>query len=158
MNTKEIFEYIKDKKVELEIEFQDVKPQSSIIVKKDKLIEFAKFIKTDSSLLFDMCLYVSGVDYPKENILESVYEVFSVKHLHRLSFKVRVPRDAPVIPTVSEIWPAANWHERETYDFFGIVYEGHPFLKRILLPEDWEGHPLRKDYVFPKFYRDIPLT
>ncbi len=158
MNTKEIFEYIKNKKPQLEIEFQDIKPQSFIIVKPDKLIEFSEFIKTDPLLLMDMCLCVSGVDYLKENIMESVYEVFSIEHLHRVSFKVRVSRENPKIPSVSEIWKSANWHEREAYDLLGIVYEGHPFLKRILLPEDWEGHPLRKDYVFPKFYRDIPLT
>jgi NADH-quinone oxidoreductase subunit C len=105
-----------------------------------------------------MLLCISGVDYPKENLIESVYEVYSVKHNHRLSFKVRVARDNPKIPSVVSIWPAANWHERETFDLVGIIYEGHPFLKRILLPEDWEGHPLRKDYQFPKFYRDIPLT
>ncbi len=158
MNTKEIFEYIKNNKPHLQIEFQEIKPQSSIIVKPEELIEFSKFIKTDPSLLMDMCLSISGVDYPKENKMESVYEVFSTKFLHRLSFKVRIPRDNPKIPSVCEIWKAADWHEREIYDLFGIIYEGHPFLKRILLPEDWEGHPLRKDYVFPKFYRDIPLT
>ncbi|MFN7181566.1 MAG: NADH-quinone oxidoreductase subunit C [Planctomycetota bacterium] len=158
MNTKEIFDYIKSKKPLLEIEFFDVKPQNSIIVKSSQLIEFAEFLKEDSALLFDMCLSICGVDYPKENIMECVYEVFSTKHLHRISFKVRVPRDNPTIPSVSRIWKAADWHERETYDLVGIIYQGHPFLKRILLPEDWEGHPLRKDYVFPKFYRDIPLT
>lgn len=158
MNTREIFEYIKTKKGELQIELQDIKPQPSIIVKTEQIIEFAKFIKSDENLAFDMYLYNAGVDYPKENILESVNEVFSTKHLHRLSFKVRLPRDNPKVASLTGVWAGADWHERETYDLFGIEFVGHPFLKRILLPEDWEGHPLRKDYTFPKYYRDIPLT
>lgn len=158
MNTREIFEYIKTKKGELQIELQDIKPQPSIIVKTEQIIEFAQFIKSDENLAFDMYLYNAGVDYPKENILESVNEVFSTKHLHRLSFKVRLPRDNPKVASLTGVWAGADWHERETYDLFGIEFVGHPFLKRILLPEDWEGHPLRKDYTFPKYYRDIPLT
>lgn len=158
MNTKEIFDYIKSKKPEFRIEFQDVKPQPSIIVKPEQIVEFAKFIKMDENLLFDMYLSNAGVDYNKENILESVNEVFSTKHLHRISFKVRITRNAPKTLSLTGVWSAADWHERETYDLLGIEFEGHPFLKRILLPEDWEGHPLRKDYTFPKSYRDIPLT
>lgn len=158
MNTREVFDYIKTKKPEFQIEFQELKPQPSIIVKEEHVIEFAKFIKTDENLLFDMYLCNTGVDYIKENILESINEVFSTKYLHRISFKVRIPRDNPKTPSLSGVWAAANWHERETYDLLGIEFVGHPFLNRILLPVDWEGHPLRKDYTFPKSYRDIPLT
>ncbi len=158
MNTKEIFDYIKTKKPEFQVEFQELKPQPSIIVKAEQIVEFAKFIKTDENLLFDMYLYNAAVDYIKENILEVVNEVFSSKYLHRISFKVRISRDNPKTLSLCGVWAAANWHERETYDLMGIEFMGHPFLKRILLPEDWEGHPLRKDYTFPKSYRDILLT
>lgn len=158
MNIQEIFNYIKSTRSDLQIELQDTKPQPSVIVNPGQVVEFAQFIKSDKNLLFDMYLCNVGVDYIRENMLESINIVFSTKYLHKISFKVRIPRDNPKILSLAGVWPAADWHERETYDLLGIEFIGHPFLKRILLPEDWEGYPLRKDYTFPKSYRDIPLT
>ena len=85
------------------------------------------------------------------------FDFFSFRHRHRIALKVRVPRDDPRVPTVSDIWRTAEWHEREAYDLLGIVFEGHPDLRRILLPEDWEGFPLRKDYKVQAYYHDIPV-
>jgi len=86
---------------------------------------------------------------------EVVYHLASLSHGHRIVLKAIVPRDDPHIASVAAIYPTANWHERETYDLMGIVFDGHPDLRRILLPDDWEGHPLRKDYVFPESYHGI---
>ena len=88
---------------------------------------------------------------------ELIYHVRSVKNRALVAFKVKLPIGDPTVESVSSIWAAADWHERETYDLVGITFKGHPDLRRILLPDDWEGHPLRKDYAYPKAYRDINL-
>jgi len=81
-----------------------------------------------------------------------VYNLFSYRHRHRVTLKVVMPRDGAHVPTVTHLWPAVDWHEREAYDLVGVVFDGHPDLRRILLPDDWEGHPLRKDYQVQEFY------
>jgi NADH-quinone oxidoreductase subunit C len=96
---------------------------------------------------WDYLLFMSAVDYPKDNRFEVVYLVSRFADARHLALLADVAREAPAIATVSDIWPAADWHEREAYDMFGIRFEGHPFLRRILLDEEWPGHPLRKDYV-----------
>lgn len=85
-----------------------------------------------------------------------VYHLSSVKTRDKIALKVRLPLDDPRLPSVASVWGVADWHEREAYDLFGIVFEGHPNLRRILLPDDWVGHPLRKDYEEPRYYRHIP--
>ena len=90
---------------------------------------------------------VTGVDWIAENEMEVVYDFFHPAHAWRVVVRTRVPRSQPEVPTVSEIYPGANWHERETHEFFGIVFLGHPNLTPLLLPEDATYHPLRKDFV-----------
>jgi len=80
-----------------------------------------------------------------------------MKRRHAIGMKAFLPRETPSLPTVDDVWPAANFHEREAFDLFGIVFEGSKDLRRILLPEDWEGHPLRKDYKYPDFYHGIKV-
>lgn len=82
----------------------------------------------------------------------AIYHLYSMKHRHRLTLRVVMERDGARVPSVAHLWPAANWHEREAYDLVGIVFDGHPDLRRILLPDDWVGHPLRKDYVVQETY------
>ena len=118
----------------------------------------AEFLCHDESLAFDWLGCLSAVDYVADDELATVYELRSTKHNHWFAVKVIMPRDDAKVPSVCDLWPAANWHEREAYDMMGIVFENHPDLRRILLPEDWEGFPLRKDYVFPKHYHGIPGT
>ncbi|MBI1389584.1 MAG: NADH-quinone oxidoreductase subunit C [bacterium] len=118
-----------------------------ILLKTESLAEVARFLKDDEALAFDMLHCISGVDWPE--YFESVYHLFSFKHRHMATLKVRTSKDDPKVPSVTSVWPAADWHERESYDLVGIRYEGHPDLTRILLPEEWEGHPLRKDYETP---------
>jgi len=118
----------------------------------------AEYLAGDADLAFDFLGCLSGVDYLTEEKLAAVYDLRSTRHDHWFAVKVFTPRHEPVIPSVTDLWPAAGWHEREAWDLFGIHFEGHPDLRRILLPEDWEGHPLRKDYVFPREYHGIPGT
>jgi NADH-quinone oxidoreductase subunit C len=118
----------------------------------------AEFLRDDPDLKFDYLRAVSGVDYPAENKLVSVYDLISTTRRHTFAVKVSAARDNPHTPSVASVWPTANWHEREAYDLLGILYDGHPDLRRILLPEDWQGHPLRKDYVWPKEYNGIPCA
>jgi NADH-quinone oxidoreductase subunit C len=96
---------------------------------------------------FDYLLFVSAVDWPAESRFELVYLITRYDDGRQLALVADIPREAPEVDTVSGVWAGADWHERETYDMFGIVFRGHPFLRRILLDEDWPGHPLRKDYV-----------
>ena len=100
-----------------------------------------------------MCL--SGVDYKDKFAV--AYHLHSMKHRHAIGMKAFLPRETPSLPTVDDVWPAANFQEREAFDLFGIVFEGSKDLRRILLPEDWEGHPLRKDYKYPDFYHGIKV-
>ena len=95
---------------------------------------------------FEYLNCLSGVDWIEERELEVVYHISSLRHKYKAVVKVRVPRQNPVVRSVTSIWKTANWHEREAYDLFGIHFEGHPDLRRILTSEDWVGHPLRKDY------------
>ncbi len=116
------------------------------VVKKDRLVELVRFIKTDAALLMDFPVDVLGVDYhPRRPRFEVVYHFYSTVKKHRLRLKVRVD-DGESVPSLTHIYQGLNWPERETYDMFGIVFDGHPNLKRIYMPQDWEGHPLRKDY------------
>jgi NADH-quinone oxidoreductase subunit C len=120
--------------------------------------EIAEFVFNDPELSLDWLGCLSAVDYVADNELCAVYDLRSTKHNHWFCIKVFCDRNDPHIPTVCDLWPASNWHEREAYDMMGIVFDGHPDLRRILLPEDWEGFPLRKDYVFPRHYHGIPGT
>jgi NADH-quinone oxidoreductase subunit C len=115
-------------------------------VKREKLVEVA-FILRDK-LKFEMCMGVNGVHYPNQTgrELHAVYPLLSMSKNQRIRLEVSVPDADAHIPSVVEVWAGNNWHERETYDMFGIVFDGHPGLTRILMPDDWEGHPQRKDY------------
>jgi len=116
----------------------------------------AEFLRRDDRLKFDWLQNLSGVDYAADGKMCVVYDLWSFDHLHEFAVKVYCARDAANVPTVSDLWRAADWHEREAYDMFGIVFDGHPDLRRILCADDWVGFPLRKDYVFPREYHGIP--
>ena len=115
-------------------------------VKREKLVEVALVLR--DSLKFEMCMGVSGVHYP-ENIgqeLVAAYPLLSLTNNRRIRLEVTVADADAHIPTLVEVWAGNNWHERETFDMFGIIFDGHPGLTRILMPDDWQGHPQRKDY------------
>ena len=115
-------------------------------IKREKLVEVAKILR--DKLLFEVCLGVSGVHYPEDKgrELHAVYPLLSMTNNRRIRLEVSVPDSDAHIPSLVEVWAGNNWHERETYDMFGIIFDGHPALTRILMPDDWPGHPQRKDY------------
>ncbi len=125
-------------------EFRD---QVSVSVKRGKIMEICGFLHDDPDIYMDFLSDLCGVDYPdRKDRFEVVYNLYSIKHGHRLTVKALVPENEPSLDSVVSIWNGANWHEREACDMYGIVFNGHPDLRRILMPEDWEGYPLRKDY------------
>jgi NADH-quinone oxidoreductase subunit C len=127
------------------------------VIATDRIQEVAAFCKSEPDLAFDNLMCLSGVDWPKEKEprMEVVYHLWSYMHAHGFVLKVHVPRENGRVPTCESVWGIANWHEREAYDMFGIVFTGHSDLRRILLPDDWSGHPLRKDWVDPEFYNGM---
>jgi len=121
--------------------------ETTVVVPLDRLVRTAEYLATEPSLRFSFLSDITTVDrYPIEPRFEVNYHLLSIERRERLRLKVRVPGSEPVVPSVTPVWPTANWHEREIFDLFGIRFEGHPDLRRILMPEEWEGYPLRKDY------------
>jgi NADH-quinone oxidoreductase subunit C len=117
-------------------------------VAREHLQELVGYLRDDAHLRFEFCSSVSGVHYPadKERELHAVYHLQSMTHNRRIRLEVSAPDNDPHIPSVVATYPTADWHERETYDMFGIIFDGHPALTRILMPDDWPGYPQRKDY------------
>jgi NADH-quinone oxidoreductase subunit C len=117
-------------------------------VHRDNLVEVAGKLRDDPSLRFEFCSGVSGVHYPEDTgrELHAVYHLLSMTWNRRIRVEVSCPDADPHIPSIVPIYPTNDWHERETWDFFGIVFDGHPALTRIQMPDDWPGHPQRKDY------------
>lgn len=115
-------------------------------VKRENLVDVAMILR--DTLLFEVCMGVSGVHYPTDldRELHAVYHLLSMTHNRRIRLEVSVSDSDPHIPSVVEVWAGNNWNERETFDMFGIIFDGHPGLTRILMPDDWRGHPQRKDY------------
>ena len=122
-------------------------------VVSNRLHDVGRFLREAPELEFDFLRLITGVD--RGESLSSVYHLYSYTHFHEITLRVDTPRAAPYVPSVANLWAAAEWHEREAYDMIGIIYEGHPALTRILLPEDWDGYPLRKDYEAPKDYHGL---
>ncbi len=117
-------------------------------VRREHLPLVAQTLRDDPALRFELCLGVSGVHYPQEQDreLHAVYPLMSITHNRRLRVEVAAPDTDPHVPSLFSVYPTTDWHERETYDFFGIIFDGHPSLTRIEMPDDWVGHPQRKDY------------
>lgn len=115
-------------------------------VRADAVVEACRFAKEDPELAFDALEDLTALDWPQRKVIEVVLHLFSFRHRHGVCLKVELPREAPSIPTLSGVWRAADWFEREVLDLFGVTFEGHPDPRRIMLPDDWEGYPLRKDY------------
>ena len=112
------------------------------------IVDFTRMLRDEPGLRFEMCLGVNGVHYPEDKgrELHAVYPFLSITHNRRIRVEVTAPDANPHIPSIVGIYPSNDWHERETWDFFGIVFDGHPSLTRIEMPDDWAGHPQRKDY------------
>lgn len=137
--------------------------QTALIIQPDKISEVCLELRDNPETYFDLLECLSGVDYGiEENMFGVVYHLASIPYKKQLTLKVtkyhdRTRESLPSIPSVSQVWRTAEWHEREAYDLIGIHFEGHPDLRRILLPDDWEGYPLRKDYKAQEYYRGIKV-
>jgi NADH-quinone oxidoreductase subunit C len=119
---------------------------ATVYVPADRLVETCRILRDTATLRFDVLTEITAADYlPREPRYEVVYHLLSIPNRARLRLKVRVPADGTV-PTVQSVWKGAGWPEREVWDMFGILIDGHGDLRRLLMPEDWEGHPARKDY------------
>lgn len=143
-----IADKIREKFPEEVIDIREFRGQVSVMLKKGRILEICRFLHDEPDLYFDYLVDLCGVDYQgkKEKRFEVVYHLYSVRHRHAIRLRAEVSENAPTIDSVVPVWAGVNWHEREAYDMYGIVFQGHPDLRRILMPEDWEGHPLRKDY------------
>ncbi|SRR5258705_4654495 len=129
----------------------------TVHVPAEKIVEVCTFLRDDPELQFVMLSWVGGVDLmPRTPRFEVVYSLLSIPNNLRFTLKVAPNDENPRVPTVCGVWPTANWHERETYDFYGIEFVGHPDLTRILLPDQWVGWPLRKDS--PLGYQEVSFT
>ncbi|MEM6803838.1 MAG: NADH-quinone oxidoreductase subunit C [Bacteroidota bacterium] len=159
MKIEEIVSYIKEKYPEAILAEELSIKQPWIQIDPAQCLSLAEFLLKEEALYFDFLHCISGVDLgPKEEKMEVVYHLSSLIHEHQLVLKIEINRANPEpIPSVSSVWRAANWHEREAYDLLGIPFAHHPDLRRILLPEDWEGHPLRKDYQEAETYHGIKI-
>ena len=132
--------------------------ETTIVVPRNVLRDLAERCRADKDLQFNLLSDATCVDrYPLEPRFEVNYHLVSIPRRDRLRLQVRLTSDDPVVDSLVPVWPGANWLEREIFDLFGIRFEGHPDLRRILMPDDWEGYPLRKDYPV-EGYRDIPTT
>jgi NADH-quinone oxidoreductase subunit C len=148
---------------EIIVESNDNALQPSITILPDKILEICQFLHTNQSLYFDFLACITAIDNGIEkNTLDVIYNLTSIPFEHNLMLKITIPRNLedeplPKVPSLTQIWKTADWHEREAYDLVGIDFEGHPDLRRILLPTDWQGHPLRKDYQEQEIYHGMKV-
>jgi NADH-quinone oxidoreductase subunit C len=136
-------------------DFNGDAPEPYLLVEPDAIIEVCRFLRDEADLNFEVLSDQTAVDWPKEEKIQLVYHLYSYSSRHQIVLKVDLPRDNPKIATIEDIWKVANWFEREIFDLFGVIFDGHSDLRRILLPEDWVGYPLRKDYIEQEEYDGI---
>jgi len=136
---------------------KDFRNETTLLIRSGDLIRICRYLKEDPGLLYDFLSDLTAVDrlgdHPR---FEVVYHLYSLQYTQRIRLKVQVG-EGEAVPSVTSVWGAADWHEREVFDMFGICFEGHPDLRRILMPEEWEGFPLRKDYpvqAAPKWWEE----
>ena len=155
----------------LQAQFPDIffevrrfRDEVTVYVPRERIVDVCRFCKNGPDMGYDYLSDLTGNDWPdRDPRFEVIYQLYSMQHFTYLRLKVRVPEDDLTVPSVTSVWRTANWHERETFDLFGIRFEGHPDLRRILLSEDWEGHPLRQTeeigWEEPEFtVRKVPRT
>jgi len=146
------------KEVASEIQVDEKSSPKAIIVPSTDIKKVCKELYQNSSTYFDMLSCLTGIDNgTAAGTMEVVYNLYSIPFNHHLMIKVILPRENPEVDSISSIWRGADWYEREAFDMYGIKFIGHPDLRRILMPADWEGFPLRKDYKHQEYYRDVKV-
>ena len=153
LNTK-----LKEQFPELDFEITEFRDELTVSLPKNNIVDVCKFLKTDPELEFIMCGDITAIDWSRrKDRFTVVYNIFSFKNSSRLRLKANIEETESKIDTLSSVWESANWHERETFDMYGIEFNGHPDLRRMYLPEDFEYHPLRKDFPLMGIPGSIPL-
>lgn len=153
-----ISQKLKEKFPSIEFEVSDYRDELTIKFDKKNIVEVCSFLKSDSELEFLWCSDVTAVDWAtRKNRFMVVYNIFSIKHNFRLRLKCDVDESDCSIDSVSSVWKAANWQERETYDMYGIKFNNHPDLRRMYMPEEFEYYPLRKDFPLMGIPGSLPL-
>lgn len=132
----------------LRVEANTEHSQLTLYIPKDRLLDVVRAARDQADLRFETCTSVCGIHYPEETgaELHVIYALLSMTHNRRILLEVTTSADDPVIDSITSVYPHADWHERETWDMYGVIFAGHPHLTRILMPDDWEGHPGLKDY------------
>ena len=154
----EIEQAVRERFDDAVVEATRFRDELTLRIQREGLRDVCRFLRDEPPLRFDWLSSIAGVDYlnmGRKPRFEVVYHLLSIEHKHRVALKAAVPEEELRVSSVVEIWPSADWHERETFDLFGITFDGHPDLRRILMADDWEGYPLRKDYPVggaPSFY------
>jgi NADH-quinone oxidoreductase subunit C len=155
LNIDELFDLVKSASSDELVVDHNSTPKS-ICIQTGDLLKVCAMLHSHPTAFFDSLSCVTGIDNgPAIGTMEVVYNLYSIPFGHHLALKVVVGREDPEIDSLFSIWRTANWHEREIFDLYGIRFRGHPDLRRILLPADWQGHPLRKDYKHQEEYRSI---
>ncbi len=161
MNLKELVpQKLQEKFPQVKFEFVEYRGDLSVHFNKEHISEICRFLKDDNDLDFRLCEDITAIDWAKgNNRFTVVYHIFSLKHNFRLRLKVSLPGDESDwnIESVVSVWKTANWLERETYDMFGIIFNNHPDLRRMYMPEDFQYHPLRKDFPLMGIPGSLPL-
>ncbi|MEX0602660.1 MAG: NADH-quinone oxidoreductase subunit C [Bacteroidota bacterium] len=140
------------------LEANEFRGELTVVVHRDRIVEMCRFLRDEPDLAFDLLSDLCGIDMNTPvRRFGVIYNMYSISRKHRIRLKVFVEEDDAKVPTVTGVWPTANWHERETYDMFGIVFDGHPDLRRIYMPDEFEFHPLRKDFPLMGIRGSIPL-
>ncbi len=140
------------------LEASEFRNELTVVVPKERIVEICRFLKEDQELQFDFLSDLCGIDmYTPIGRFGVIYNLYSLKNKFRFRLKTFTEEEDLKVPTVTGVWSTANWHERETYDMFGIIFEGHPDLRRVYMPEDFEHHPLRKDFPLMGIPGSLPL-
>jgi NADH-quinone oxidoreductase subunit C len=144
---KKVIERLEAKFADTTLEAYEFRSELTIVISKENIVEVCKFLKEDNELRFDLLADLCGIDMnTPSNRFGVIYNLYSYTNKHRIRLKTFTEEEHPKVPTVTGVWGAANWHEREAFDMFGIIFEGHPDLRRIYMPDEFEYHPLRKDF------------
>ncbi len=158
MTAQKIIEAMQTQRGEAMIHSVADSPHPHARIKSNCLVEICHYLNTEPTLCFNLLSCITAVDWPGKSGIELSYDLISIQFGHAFAIKVMLDRSHPEIESVSSIWPAAAWHEREAFDLMGVIFRNHPDLRRILMPDDWQGHPLRKDYQDLSEYHGLKLT
>lgn len=159
MNLESFHKLIEHLPLKQEVKFDMNATPNAIVISADDLVTVCEELHKNPETYFDMLSCVTGIDNgPEAKTMEVAYNLYSIPFNLHLMIKVVLPRENLLMDTISHIWKTADWHEREVFDMYGIVFRNHPDLRRILMPADWEGFPLRKDYKHQDDYRNIKVA